>query len=416
MRVIAGFFTCLFMMSQIFTPLSVYAADRKYEGVDVSVWQGDIDFSKVKEAGKDIVYIRAGYGIAEDEKFRENAERAKEAELKTGFYFYVTALNVTEAQKQAKYFADLIKEYDYDCIPAVDFEQFSGLTKRQANDIAIAFIETLEQYTNTTPMFYSNSYRTASLWEDTLTRYPLWVANYGREEIPKTGIWQTWAGWQHSNKGEVLGITGKVDLDYFTDDVLVDRHGDACQNELPFTDVHPVEWYYSAVCNLYEGHLISGVSKTMFDPSGDARRDMAMAILYRLDGRPTIVNAANFIDVAEGKWYSNSTLWAKENKVAMGYKGELFYPENGIKREELVEFLYRYAELKGYDVALTKENCISKFQDANEVEKWAVDGLQWAVDRGILVGTTGATLAPKEIATRGQMVVMIDRFMTVYKA
>ncbi len=412
---LAGFFTCFFMICQIFTPLSVYAGDRRYEGIDVSVWQGDIDFTKVKEAGKDIVYIRAGYGIAQDRKFRENAEGAKAAKLKRGFYFYVTALNVAEAQKQAKFFADLIKDDSYECIPAVDFEQFSGLTKAETNDIAIAFIETLAEHTNTTPMFYSSSYRTASLWEDALTRYPLWVANYSGENIPKTGIWQKWVGWQHSDKGEVSGISCKVDLDFFTEDVFIEKHQNGCQRELPFTDVRGDEWYYMAICNLYESHMVSGVSKTTFAPWEDAKRDMAVDVLYRLDGRQGVLNATNFKDVAEGKWYSRGILWAKENRIAVGYGNELYHPQRGIKREELVEILYRYAKLKGYDVALLKDGPISKFRDIDEAEKWAFDGLMWAIDRGILIGTPHETLAPKEIATRGQMVVMVNRFMSEYK-
>lgn len=223
MRVVAGLFTFLFAVSQIFTSLPIYASEKKYEGIDVSVLQGDMDFGKVKAAGMDVVYIRAGYGISEDNKFRENAVLAKEADMEIGFYFYVTALNVLEAKKQAEYFANLIADYTYHCLPAVYFRQFCGLTKEETNDIAIAFIETLAEHTNTTPLFYSSSYRTTSLWEDTLTRYPLWVANDDGGDTPKTGIWKKYTGYQYATKEKISGISGKVNLNYFTEEIFLDE-------------------------------------------------------------------------------------------------------------------------------------------------------------------------------------------------
>ena len=105
------------------TVLPVGAGAAEYRGLDVSVWQGEIDFVQVKAYGKEVVYIRAGYGLSEDTRFRENAEKARAAGLKVGFYFYVTATNQAQAREQAAYFAQLIRPHRYDCRPAVDFEQ-----------------------------------------------------------------------------------------------------------------------------------------------------------------------------------------------------------------------------------------------------------------------------------------------------
>ena len=80
-----------------------------FQGIDVSEWQGDIDFKKVKEAGIDVVYIRAGQGFSyEDSKFERNYEEAEKNELKIGVYHYVTARSVEDAKLQAKFFASLI--------------------------------------------------------------------------------------------------------------------------------------------------------------------------------------------------------------------------------------------------------------------------------------------------------------------
>lgn len=77
-----------FLLALSLLVLPVRAQAAVYEGLDVSVWQGEIDFSQVKAAGKEMVYIRAGYGLSEDSRFRENAEGARRAGMKVGFYFF----------------------------------------------------------------------------------------------------------------------------------------------------------------------------------------------------------------------------------------------------------------------------------------------------------------------------------------
>lgn len=185
-----------FLLALSLLVLPVRAQAAVYEGLDVSVWQGEIDFSQVKAAGKEMVYIRAGYGLSEDSRFRENAEGARRAGMKVGFYFFVTATNQTQARAQAVYFSELIQEYPYDCRPAVDFEQYGTLSKGELNGIALAFAETLEERTGKTPAFYTNASSAAEIWEPALTRYPLWIADYGPKEPTSLGYWTQWAGFQ----------------------------------------------------------------------------------------------------------------------------------------------------------------------------------------------------------------------------
>jgi len=120
------------------------AAQTLYPGIDVSVWQGDIDFQRVRDAGKKIVYIRAGYGQSLDTYFRANAQKARDAGLPIGFYFFVTAENPEQARAQARFFAQIIRTEAYQCRPAVDFEQYGSLSREELNTIALTFAETLE--------------------------------------------------------------------------------------------------------------------------------------------------------------------------------------------------------------------------------------------------------------------------------
>lgn len=192
-------------------------------GIDVSVYQGDIDFSAVKKSGIGAVYIRAGAGNTyTDGKLEDNYHKARVAGLKIGFYYYVTAMNEEEAVSQAEKFAALIKGKNYEMRPAMDYESFSGLGRETVNNIGIAFLKETERLTGVRPTVYSDSYRTRNLWDARFGKYPLWVADYdGGENPPDSPIWRAWAGFQYSDRGRIDGIADYVDLNYFTAEIML---------------------------------------------------------------------------------------------------------------------------------------------------------------------------------------------------
>ena len=375
-------------------PIAAHAAE--FAGLDVSFWLGTIDFDEVHDAGYDIVYIRAGYGLTEDSQFQTNASTAKEAGLLIGFYFYVTATDVYSAEQQAKYFVSLIEEYDYDCRPAVDFEQFGSLSNDEINQVALAFSQTLETETQVTPVFYSDASNASSVWDEALTVYPLWVADYNVSS-PSTGVWSDWAGFQYTDEGSVPGVSGDTDLDYYTSAVLT--------SDLPFLDVQTSDWFYKDVLRLYRKQLMNGISADEFAPYAGAVRAAPITILYRLDGFTA------FKDVTGSIWYTDAVLWAKQAGIAMG-TNDYFYPNRVISREELCVFLYRYADYRSYDV--TKRADLSKYTDESDVADWALSEVEWAVAMDLLDGTTDTMLSPTANVSRADLAVMIDRFMTVY--
>lgn len=192
-------------------------------GIDVSVYQGDIDFSAVKRSGIGAVYIRAGAGNSyTDGSFEQNYRNAGAAGLKIGFYYYVTAMNEEEAAAQAEKFAALIKGKNYEMRPAMDYESFSGLGRETVNNIGIAFLKETERLTGVRPAVYSDSYRTRNLWDARFGKYPLWVADYdGGENPPDSPVWRAWAGFQYSDRGRIEGVPDYVDLDYFTAEIML---------------------------------------------------------------------------------------------------------------------------------------------------------------------------------------------------
>ena len=210
------------------------SSNEIYRGIDVSEWQGDIDFGEVKEAGIEVVYIRAGQGFSyEDARFEENYEKAKRNGLKVGVYHYMTARSVEDARTQAKFFASLISNKQIDCKLAMDFESFGNLSNSQINEIALAYLRELQSLTGKEVIVYSNTYDATYVFNSEVAQYPLWVAQYGVSEPQNNGNWSSWEGYQYSSTGRVNGISGNVDLDRYTIDILLNNTEEVPEVEDP---------------------------------------------------------------------------------------------------------------------------------------------------------------------------------------
>ncbi|MDO5561136.1 MAG: LysM peptidoglycan-binding domain-containing protein [Oscillospiraceae bacterium] len=197
-------------------------SDKLMNGIDVSRYQQNVDYTSVYKSGIKTVYIRAAYGLSKDVYFERNYKNARDAGLNYGFYLFVTARNAIEARIQAIFFATLIENTGYNCRPVMDFEDFNGYTKSQVNTVGLAFLQQLEASTGVKPIIYTNSYSANTIWNKDVGNYYLWAAHYGVQEPRITsGIWNSWIGFQYSSTGRVPGISGHVDLDKFTDTVLI---------------------------------------------------------------------------------------------------------------------------------------------------------------------------------------------------
>ena len=232
-----------------------------YQGIDVSSWQGSIDFARVRNAGIDIVYMKSSEGRCYiDPYFERNYQNAKANGLKVGFYHYVTARTVEEARNQANFFAKVISGKEPDCKLAMDFESFGNLSVNQINEISKVFLETLQNATNKEVLIYSNSYSARTIFSRDLAIYPLWVANYGVSEPGGNDKWATWVGWQYTSTGRVAGISGNVDRNQFTDGVLLSNISPIPTPETPSTPEQPTETG-TIVYTVKSGDTLSSIAR-----------------------------------------------------------------------------------------------------------------------------------------------------------
>jgi len=197
-------------------------------GIDVSYYQGDIDWQQVKESGIEFAMIRLGYRgygeegkLVEDKMAFKNIEGALRAGLKVGIYFFSQAITVEEAVEEAEFVLKRIKVYDITMPVVYDWEYISEeartakMDRRTLTDCYKAFCEKIAE-AGYTPMAYFNTYQSRQLmYLHELEDYPFWLALYSdRMTFP-----YRFEMWQYTDSGTVPGIEGNVDINlYFTDE------------------------------------------------------------------------------------------------------------------------------------------------------------------------------------------------------
>ena len=216
-------FICCIIVSSFEKVLAFPASSSEiYDGIDVSEWQGNIDFAEVKASGIDIVYIKSSEGTNYiDPYFRSHYEDAAVNDLNIGFYHFLTASNVQEAKAEARFFSSVVNGFDSDCRLAMDFEVFDGLSVEEINNISFAFLSEVQNLTGKEVVVYSDAFNARETFSSSLaSEYPVWVAEYGADE-PEDGNWPTWFGFQYTNQGRIPGISTYVDRDFFTSDIFL---------------------------------------------------------------------------------------------------------------------------------------------------------------------------------------------------
>ena len=175
-----------------------------------------------------------------------------------------------------------------------------------------------------------------------------------------------------------------------------------------FSDVPVSSWYYGDVRSLKSIGLMVGVGGGRFAPNARTTRAQALMVLYRLSEDSYDPGVNPFVDVTEDDWYYGAVLWAKERGITDGKSSTHFAPEDRITREELLTFIYRYAESKGEGTSYAK---IHDFGDFESVSGYAKDAVVWAASKGILWGKTGNRIAPEDQLSRAELAAFISRLI-----
>ena len=195
------------------------------KGIDVSKWNGKIDWNKVKADGIDYVIIRAGYGISDvDPMFYENIKGATDAGLKVGIYWFSYAYSPERAKAEAQKCLDVISpyknnitypvffDYEYKSVDYVKKTYGITVTKELGSQIANSFMNVIESNGYETGLYTNYDFSSSYFSDEILCDNNLWIAQYRSE----CTFEKPYIIWQYTENGKVNGINSDVDLNYST--------------------------------------------------------------------------------------------------------------------------------------------------------------------------------------------------------
>lgn len=184
-----------------------------------------------------------------------------------------------------------------------------------------------------------------------------------------------------------------------------------------FRDVFERNWYAGAVRYVKDNGLMSGTERDAFDPAGFTTRGQLVSILWRMAGSPeAAAEGPAFSDVSLEKYYAPAISWAAEAGIVSGYPNGTFRPERRLLRQDMALIFCKYCAAFGMGTEIKAPDGLSPFQDSEEVDSYARQAMEWAVDTGLIAGTAPNLLSPLRSTPRCQTAEIVMRFHKKYLA
>lgn len=267
-------------------------------GVDVSSWQGKVDWEKVKNDGKTFAILRIGTGKGKDTYFEENYKNAKNAGLDVGCYFYTYAVTVEEAQKDAETVLSWLDGKQLEYPVYYDMENSAQLaasiTTEMRTKMCLAFLDKMQENgwfagTYANGNWFSNYLDKSKLGE----KYELWLASWMNSGLPSRDYSSEYGMWQYTDSGKVNGISTAVDLDVaYKDYPTMMKNGGFNGFDAVFEDVDE-EWIITSS----NGVNVRSGAGTSFDKTGFLPFGERIHITAKMTG-----NNYTWGKIDENKW------------------------------------------------------------------------------------------------------------------
>ena len=398
------------VIASFVAPASARAAGPT-EGIDISHWQGDIDWTQVRSAGKTFAFMKASEDIDfVDTTYGLNRARAKAAGFVIGAYHFAQPdPSPGDAAAEADHFLDTAGIADGDLPPVLDLERTGGLTPTALRDWAAAYLERIRERTGvrgviyTSPNFWGNN-MAGTDWFATNGYRVVWVAHWTTAPGPTVPA-SDWAGfgwtfWQYTSSGSVPGITGRVDLDRFdgsdVSSMVIDVGVAAAPAKPPFTDIKRSK-FRKDIAWLYAEGITAGCSRTKFCPNDRVTRGQMASFLARALHLPK-TKKDFFRDDSRSTHEANINRLAKAG-LAIGCGTKRFCPNQVLTRGQLASFIARVLDLS----KATKDY----FRDDNRSKDEA--NINKIARAGLTSGCAPGRYCPTGAVTRGQMAAFLHR-------
>ena len=252
-------------------------------GIDVSKWQGAIDWQAVKNSGISFAMLRAGFGQGNvDAQFERNASECERLGIPFGVYWFSYAYNIERAKREAEYCLEAVEPYKLSYPIAFDFEYDSvdfakenhvTIDKKLASSIARAFLDDVEAAGYHTMLYANPNYLSQYFDEDIPKEYDIWLAQWPGNAKPENKPAQAGGMWQYTSSGTVPGISGRVDMNFAYVDYPAIIGG---------ATIEPVEDYEAEVAAARDYVMREGISDGE-RPDDPLLRKEFWVMLYRMN-------------------------------------------------------------------------------------------------------------------------------------
>lgn len=177
-----------------------------------------------------------------------------------------------------------------------------------------------------------------------------------------------------------------------------------------FKDIKSDVWYTPAIQYVFDNLLMIGTSETTFSPLIKLTREQLMQVFFAMEGldKADYEGETGFVDVSEGRWYSPAVKWAKTEGITNGIKEDTFGIGQYVTREQLATFIMNYVKYKNGDIASNAD--LTRFSDVDDISDWAVAGMEFCVEKGIINGRANGTLDPRTPANRAELAQILKQY------
>lgn len=301
------------------------------KGIDVSKWQGNIDWKKVKAAGIDFAMVRLGFGSSNgksckmDSCFEKNVSNAMAAGIDVGCYFYSYATSADAAKREAEYVVSVLNKYKgvFTYPVAFDLEDKSqvGLGKDVLTNMVIAFGNVIEKAGFYCSLYSNLNWLNNYLDDSRLTRFDHWLAQWSSTPTYRGAFGM----WQNSSSGTVNGISGRVDTNFaYKDYPSIIKNGKlngfagSTQKPISPADSKPQATPKPAADKIYvvkKGDTLSGIAEKY----GTTYQKLAT---YNGIANPNVIRVGQKIKIPENPSPSQGGASAKPETVYTVKKGD----------------------------------------------------------------------------------------------
>ena len=179
-----------------------------------------------------------------------------------------------------------------------------------------------------------------------------------------------------------------------------------------YSDLSETHWAHYEIDYCIDNKLLIGTDATAFAPDDPMTRAMVATVFYRFAGTPSVAELKNPYSDIDDDYYKDAAIWAGCNGINYDDGTGLFDPDGIVSRQEFVYMLYRFASTNGFGTQSPADSELSSFSDSGNIADIYLEAMEWAVGRGIIIGTDEGTLEPESGATRAEISAMLYRYCT----